>query len=189
MAEDALLRAIASAYSQAEARDFQQTTLSAADLERLIGAGLNILDNVPHRPFACVPLTALWVVVARDRLRLPAYQVAGDLYVGQHPAFASKSNMPMTASQFNHSLPAWDGHSWVALGNVIADISLLLTTARLPDHSRLKSTLDRTLHPRPRLLAGTASQMADLGLDYRPKCVLTDAQVTACAHGARALFD
>jgi hypothetical protein len=150
---------------------------------------LEILDHVPARPFACVPLTALWVILARDRLGLPAYQIAGDLYVQGLPAFASNSDRDATAKQFERSTLEWDGHSWLAIGDFIGDLSVMVTASRLPSHSRLRNALHTSFPVSTRLLLAQNADLDARGFDYRPKYALTEEEVSSCGRGARALFE
>lgn len=161
---------------------------SSAELAGLVAAGGEVLDNMPRRPFACVPLTALWVVIARDRLNLPVVQVAGDLYVDGVPAFASDATAATLSRRFDRSTPSWDGHSWLAFGDFVGDISVLITAAHLPVGSRLKSVVRDRVGWDAHLLFAPRHELAGLGLEYRAKYTLTDDQVSACARGARALL-
>lgn len=121
----------------------------------------------------------------RDNLGLPAYCVAGDLYVRGRMAFGSAD--PNVTRCLGESSDAWDGHCWLALGHYVGDISVFRTAYAQPQGSNLRQAVLDVFGLRRGLLLMHWSDALTTGFDYRPKYVVRESEITALIKGARAV--
>jgi hypothetical protein len=124
----------------------------------------------------CAMISAVWAVLLRDQNKLPAVAVAGDLILKGKSVFTCDRNVPTSTESAGEQ---WDGHCWVELGDAVGDASLFRTAARVTTPSRLKGFVERTFPGRTTgaLAIGRDEALAQYGLDYVPKFVLTEAQL------------
>jgi hypothetical protein len=116
------------------------------------------------------------------------HQVAGDLFVRGEPAFASDDDADKLATAFDQSASAWDGHSWLVLGDYIGDLSVCRTAYRRPPQSRLRMAVIERFGEGKGLLLMKAADFEAQGFSYKPKYVLTEQQIDSLMLGARQLF-
>ena len=179
-----LPRLIEVSYGAAEKSRFLAFDATTLHLEQAAEAGTAILRRSPSLPGACTYLTAIWAATLRDVLSLPAYCVAGDLYVRGRMAFGSTD--PNVARRFSESSDAWDGHCWLALGRYVGDISVFRTAYAQPQGSNLRQAVLDEFGPGRGLFLMDWSDALTTGFDYRPKYVVREAEITALMKGARA---
>lgn len=179
---------IAASYSRDEAAAYLQFAVEHPHLQQLADIGREILDHCPPVPGACAHMTAVWVSLVRDRTKLPAYQVAGDLLVDGHMAFGSDADAVQIASSFSSSQSAWDGHCWLAVGDHIGDLSIFRTAYALSNRSRLRATIIRHFGKGRGLMLFPERDLHRVELQYVPKYVVTKAQIDSLVLGAREIF-
>lgn len=176
-----LIKASYGAIEKSRFLGFNATTLH---LEQAAEVGTEILRRSPCLPGACTYLSALWAAILRDKLKLPAYCVAGDLYVRGRIAFGSTD--PKVSKRLDASSDAWDAHCWLVLGRYIGDISIFRTAYVQPQGSNLrKAVLDKFGSGRGLFLMRWSDALTS-GFDYRPKYVVNEAEITALINGAQA---
>jgi hypothetical protein len=78
----------------------------------------------------------------------------------------------------------WDGHAWVVCGDWLGDVSILRTARSGRSHPKLKAHLEEKFGSRTGLFAGKIATIAEDGLRYEPRYVLTLDQVNALTRGA-----
>ncbi|MFG1188444.1 hypothetical protein [Xanthobacter flavus] len=79
---------------------------------------LHLFKSGPGR---CTAMTAVYVWRLRDMIDALIFMVAGDLQVGRERVFGTGEPIdgPGVFSRNNQS---WDGHAWLVLGTMVADI-------------------------------------------------------------------
>jgi hypothetical protein len=171
-------------YGAAEKSRYLAFDATKLHLEQAAEAGSEILRRSKSLPGACTYLTAMWAAMLRDNLGLPAYCVAGDLYVRGRMAFGSTD--PNIAPRLGESSDAWDGHCWLALGRYVGDISVFRTAYAQPRGSNLRQAVLDEFGPGRGLLLMRRSDALTTGVDYRPKYVARESEITALIKGAHA---
>lgn len=85
---------------------------------------LDVLTNMPNKPFFCLPMSALLYALLRDKHGLDAYLITGDLtYRGQ---YVFKQDFSITKG--DHSVfKTWAGHAWVEVDGFVWDLSFFRT--------------------------------------------------------------
>lgn len=179
-----LSKLIKTSYDAAEESRFLGFNATKLHLEQAKDAGRLILRRSPSIPGACTYLSAMWVAMLRDSLHLPAYCVAGDLYVRGRIAFGSTA--PNAAKRLDASNDVWDGHCWLALGRYIGDISVFRTAYAQPQGSNLRQAVLDKFGPGRGLFLMRWSDALTSGFDHRPKYVATESEITALINGALA---
>jgi hypothetical protein len=182
--DSGLARLIEASYDAAETSRSASFTAAEVHMQLAADTGSNLLRVSPSVPGACTYLTAAWTAILRDSHNLPAYCVAGDLCVRGRMAFGCP-DLDLSRC-FDASSNAWDGHCWLALGQLVGDISVFRTAYAQPENSNLRQVvLEEFGSGRGLLLMHNADALA-AGFEYRPKYVLREAQVTSLIQGARA---
>jgi hypothetical protein len=179
---------ISASYSDDKVQAFLRFAVERSHLNQLAAIGNEILQNARPIPYSCTALSAMWVGISRDRTMLPVQQVAGDLFVDGHPAFAGGADADSLPAIFDRSRPDWDGHSWLALGDYIGDLSMCRTAYQRPPSSRLRNAVIQRFGLGKGLLLANAADFEANGFSYRPKYVLTEQQINSLMLGARELL-
>jgi hypothetical protein len=122
---------IESATTKSEADSFRQFIATDEVLQRVAAVGKEVLDNLPFKPGACAHLTALWVMLVRERLQIPALGVVGHLAI-EGSLILGKQGDTLSRGLQDKSLD-WDGHCWLVVGDHIGDIPFSARHAR-PSH-------------------------------------------------------
>ena len=156
------------------------------DLRHVALVGKEILTHLPFKPGACAHLTAYWVMLARERFKLPAQGVVGHLAINGTLVFG-KVGDDLSQAMRGASL-AWDGHCWLALGNQIGEISLFRTAYSSKSPPLLRATILRQFGEGCGVLLATQEQWLETELDYRAKRVLADDEIEGLAHGTKEFY-
>ena len=183
---ETIARLLAEANSPKQADAFKAYFQSDEDLHQVSLIGKEILANLPFKPGACAHLTAYWVMLIRERLKLPAQGVVGHLAINGTLVFGKIGNDLSSALQ-GASL-AWDGHCWLALGDQIGEISAFRTAYSSKSPPLLKTTILRQFGEGCGALLATPTQWLETELEYRPKRVLTDDEIEGLAHGTKQFY-
>ena len=177
---------IAATHSPEAATAFAACTLSPAGRTALTETGIDLMQRFPPVPRACCAMGALYAAALRSAAEEPAYLVAGKLYADDIRVFGTAPSFPEETMPFLRTDLDWDGHMWVAIGEYVADISLLVT-ARSPGASAALSALvAREFAPDDRLMIAKAADLQRIGLVYFPEYALTPEEIDALARGAEA---
>lgn len=92
-----------------------------------------------------------------------------------------------------HSFPRtdldWDGHAWVTLGGLIADVSLIRTGRSRNAPSRLRALVSTRFSPNQGLYIATAEAAREDGLGYEPQHLFSDDEIDACCRGAMSFLE
>ena len=175
---------IEEAYGADEACRHLSVEVSRADLERAAEAGLAVLSRSASIACACTHLSAMWTAILRDALTLPAYCVTGDLRVRGRIAFGSSD--PAVARSLSKSNTGWDAHCWVSLGRYIGDASIFRTAYAQPPSSNLRRAVIEQFGLGRGLFLMLADEAIGDGLEYIPKYVVPEEQITGLIRGAAA---
>jgi hypothetical protein len=173
---------IAATFGNDECDRFLGYHPDSTDLQQSAKLGAEVLRRSPPQAGACTYITAMWAALLRDNLDLPAFAVAGDLWVRGVPAFGSSETA--VARSLETSCDQWDGHCWLALGEFIGDASLFRTAYAQPEGSNLRIAVVEEFGLGKGLLLATSTDLRDSGFDFRPKYVLRDDQLSTLVEGA-----
>ena len=177
---------IAATHSREAATAFASSTLTRASRALLAKVGLDLMLGFPPVPRACCAMSALYAVALRSAVAEPAYLVAGKLYADGARVFGEPGSCGDEVMPFLRDDLDWDGHMWVAIGDYLADITLIVT-ARAPGAAyALEALVSREFALDSRLMIAKTADISSLGLEYHPEYVLTPEEVDALARGAEA---
>ena len=177
---------IAATHSPEAATAFASCALSRAGRTALAVVGLDLMQRFPPVPRACCAMSAVYAVALRSAVAAPAYLVAGRLYADGVRVFGAAGSCGDEVMPFLRDDLDWDGHMWVAIGEYLADITLLVTARSPGAADALEALVSREFDSDSRLMIAKAANVRSLGLDYRPEYVLTPEEVDALARGAEA---
>lgn len=183
-----LLDLISRAHSPAFAelcRDYVPDDIAEA---RFTEIARSVLQNCLPQPGACTIMSALFAARLAAELDAPVPVIAGALKIRGRYIFGSNAGVD-GENAFSRSDLSWDGHVWILFGKWIADISLARTALSGRSHPLLEHQVRREFGPRVGLIAFTDAEARRSGFLYLPRYVLNQAQVTALAAGAAAVFD
>jgi hypothetical protein len=125
----------------------------------------------------------MWVAKLRDELNAPAFCVAGHLYARGRMAFGSAD--PEVAKQLAASRENWDGHCWIMLGGYLGDISIFRSAYAAPEGSNLRAVVIEKFGYNRGLFLKQWSEVGQWDLEYCPKHVATETEITGLINGAR----
>ena len=177
---------IAATHSPEAATAFASCTLSPAGRSALAEVGIGLMRRFTPVPRACCAMSAVYAAALRSAAEEPAWLVAGKLYADGVRVFGTTDACIVEAMPFLRTDLDWDGHMWVAIGDYLADITLLVTGRSPGAADELKALVSREFAPDSRLMIARAADIRSLGLEYCPEYVLTPEEVDALARGAQA---
>lgn len=179
---------LAACRDQAEAQRHRDYVATDADIDALREIGGRVLEAFPTMPGACAAMSAMYAVGLDTTACGPVHVVAGDLSVPEGRVFGDGGNDDLSGL-FNASDPSWDGHCWIVVGDWIADVSICRTAKSGKAPPAIARYMRQAYESKTGLLIHSAQAAAEAGLFYRPRYVLTKAQVEALARGAWAMMD
>ncbi|WP_437760764.1 hypothetical protein [Sorangium sp. So ce1389] len=94
---------------------------------------------------------------------------------------------PEVAKQLAASNAAWDGHCWIALGSYVGDISIFRSAYAAPEGSNLRTVVVEQFGLGRGLFLATRSDAMQANFSYRPKHVVTEAEIAGLILSARAV--
>lgn len=171
-------------YSEEEAVKQAVYRATEADIKEITDAGRYILSQFPSIPNCCAPMSALWAAIIRDRTSIPTHLVAGNLYLQGRCIFGDDIQENNIVSPFSLSNSQWDGHCWVSFGNVLGDISFFRTAYAATTPNWLREMVFELFGEGRGLICGEPVYLQRLGLEYQPKNIATDDQITSVVRGA-----
>jgi len=135
-------------------------------------------------------MSAMWVAgIEHDHPDLPVYEVAGDLLVDGQSVFWTESAPEQVAADFERSRLDWDGHCWIVVGDYVGDVSIFRTAYSTQSSPRLSRAIVERFGTGKGLLLSTVANLEAMGFEYRPKYVVTRAQVNSLLLGACDFFE
>lgn len=171
-------------YSDEEALKHKIYQVTRADAKEIIDMGHHILSQFPSLPNCCAPMSALWAATIRDHTSIPTHLIAGNLSLQGQCIFGNDVKVNNIIDPFSSSNSNWDGHCWVSFGNVIGEISLFRTAYATGTPNWLKERVLKLFGEERGLILGEWAYLSNLGLQYQPKSVATDDQITGLVKGA-----
>lgn len=151
----------------------------SADLNLIGQSARELLADVPPSFGSCAMLSATWVAYLRDRYKIPAVAVAGDLILSQVPVFVCDQNLPNGDGAGHCSFGNWSGHCWIEVGGYIGDLSIFRSAYKVnPNHHLARFVCSRFGFGRGAIV-DQSSDLEKIGMQYMPKYILTDQQINA----------
>ncbi|WP_206239215.1 hypothetical protein [Novosphingobium terrae] len=167
----------------AAAKAFKSSTLSPADGEAVAKAGFDLQRIFPATPDEAPLISAALAVRLEDALSAPAYVVAGTLAVEGVPVLGNRLAFDPAAA-FAGETPAFNGHVWLMVGDIIIDIALFRLAYSAQGPATLSRHVDLAFGPGKALFVDRWKHAARLGLNYEPHYVLSSDEVTRLMGGA-----
>ncbi len=183
-----LIDLISSSYDDDEARKVKSFIPKDADVQELIDAGKEVLNRFPSKAGACALMSAMWTAFVRDKFNHPVHAVAGELYVEGVRIFGGDIDSVNSKIGLTDENLDWDGHCWVSFGSLICDISIFRTAYSREANPLLQNKIISEFGKGRGIMIKETEQLENTGFDYRPKYVLTDAEVTGLFKGAKSLI-
>jgi hypothetical protein len=171
---------IARAYEPIEANRCINWRQECKTLQGIVNIAYEIQDQQKFRPGECRYWTALWVKRVRLDLGVPAVQVGGDLIAYGECVYRCPEQgefLDPSSAEFEQH---WAGHSWLALGDLIGDISLTVTAMDNTCQLTLKQAVEEHFTERGeviRVLGSTMEGFQKRDLLYVPKGVYSNAAI------------
>jgi hypothetical protein len=150
------------------------------NLPLIQSVAVNVLKQIPHRPFFCLPLSALFYAELKDNHGIDAKLVAGSLtYKGQ---FIFKHDFEL--SNGDHTkFKLWGGHAWVEVENMLWDLSFFRSLYSPKFNKPYKTELLQFFGIGRGLMAIEGREIAEIKLDYHPIEFLSDDFATGIIKG------
>lgn len=168
---------IRDSYSLREARAWKAIRMTDPYRAALAEAGRDVLGLFKSGPGRCTAMTAVYVWRLRDMIDAPVFMVAGDLHAGHERVFGTGE--PIDGPEiFSCDSQSWNGHAWLVLGPMIADISICRTAFSPRSPPALARHFRATFSATAGLVAADATALADMALTYTPRYVLTEREIT-----------
>jgi hypothetical protein len=174
-------------YSTEAAKAYSAFVLEESHRQALQEIGVEVLRAFKPVPGACVMMSAMYAARLKAVTGAPVHTVAGSLAVGREPVFGHGKSFD-GRTVFSQSHPSWDGHAWVMLGDMIADVSLFRTAYSRKSPPLLAAHVRREFGEGRGLLIVRWGDAPKSGLRYSPQYVLTEVQVGALALSAVAVL-
>lgn len=169
--------AIARAYEPLEANRCMNWQQESKTLQNIVNIAYEIQDQQNLRPGECRYWTALWVKRVWSELGVPAVQVGGDLFASGECVYRCPERAEFLDPSSAEIEQRWPGHSWLALGNLIGDISLIVTAMSDTCQLTLKQAVEKHFMEdgaMTRVLGSTVEGFQKRDLLYIPKGVYSD---------------
>jgi hypothetical protein len=177
---------VATAIGEVGARRWSSYLLH--DPMHLAGAIRGLHAEVKPSSGQCAMLSATLASYLSEELMLPAVVVAGDLHAAGRAVFVlGESRLPECTGDVSFQVVEWPGHCWVDVGGYLCDISLFRSAYAVDPSHHLATFVRRQFGGRRGAVIGDPSEMADQGLTYTPRQVLTGDVVAALWAGVGAM--
>jgi hypothetical protein len=178
----ALGKLVAHHHGWQAAKALKSYEMDDASRARLTAAALEVLQVFPNIAGACALMSAALAVRLERDLSAPIFVVAGTLSVENTPVFGGAAEIP--AGTFGKSDLDWDGHVWVMVGPYIADVSIFRTAYSAQAPAQLSKHVELVFGPNKGLYVDQWKRTRQMGLNYQPRYVLSEGEVTALMGGA-----
>lgn len=177
---------IAASRTAEELEQFDEFSPSDVDIKLITETGVEVLKVIPPTPGACVLMSAVHATLLENRLSGPAFVVAGSLSVADTPVFGNAEPPANLNAVFNDHNLSWDGHCWIAVADLIVDVSVFRTAYSPQSPPALKDHVIAEFGAGRGLMVAKPTGTGKLV--YAPQYVLTQDQTDALFRGARAMF-
>ena len=160
--------------------------MSAFSPKTIQSAAIEVLKNVPHRPFFCLPLSALLYANLKDNHAIDAKLVTGHLsFKGQ---FIFKQDFELAKGDHSE-FKLWGGHAWVEVENTIWDLSFFRSLYSPKFTRPYRNELLHIFGTGKGILALPGRKLAEAEFEYHPVEVLTDELATSIIQGIDKLLE
>ncbi|MBY0540593.1 MAG: hypothetical protein K2P52_04170 [Campylobacterales bacterium] len=156
------------------------------DVEILKQTGIELLTEVPILPGLCAPMSARWAYILNKNYSIPAIVVAGNLKLNGNTIFNCNQNLPTKITSETFFKDIWNGHCWVEINGIIADISIFRTAAEISKSHDLNKYFSNFGKNKGALIA--KKNYIPCELEYIPKYVLSNMQIEALNNGLKELI-
>lgn len=156
-----------------------------ASIEELADTIKNILDSIPPSFGSCVMVSAGLVAALKIVHGIHAIAVVGDLRVNGVDIFKCKSNIPIPSEEGEVICGKWDGHCWVELDGTIFDLSVFRSAYAVESPRILKDFMLSGFGEDKGAVVFPINSLPN-GLEYTPKYVLNDVQISCLLGGLSA---
>ena len=145
----------------------------------------DILKDTPQRPFLCLPMSAFFYAVLKDKHEIETELVTGDLsYEGQY-IFKQDFSISKSAQK---SLQEWAGHAWVEYQGLVYDLSFFRTLYSDQFTKPCKDKILKYFGQGRGCLIGEKQQLEKMGLVYNKIDRLDDEMATGIIKGYETLL-
>ncbi len=165
----------------AEAERFEKFRLSSTEV--LADTASELLAHTPPLFGQCAAMSAMWAAMLRDRHRIPAMVVAGDLIIDGCAVFLSDRNIPNPLTETELRIPDWDGHCWIEIADYIGDISIFRTARNIDRPSVLRRFIEHRFGLHRGMMLLPRSSLSDLRMHYVPRYILTENEMNCLIAG------
>jgi hypothetical protein len=149
--------------------------------EELVSTGLEILKRLPPLFGKCAQMSAMWAAMLRDRHRIPAVVVAGDLMINGRTIFLCNENVADPNTERRQL--EWGGHCWIEVDGRLGDISIFRTAGAIERKSVLKDFIQKHFGTKAGLMVVERPKLDATGMRYLARHVLTDGQISGLVAG------
>lgn len=185
---DNLFELIEKSHGEAAAYAHRGFSMRKQHTEALKTAGRDVMLLFPPQAGSCAMMSAVLSVRAKSLADAPCFVVAGAFHIDGTPVFGIDAEKTAWSAAFTGTNLSWDGHCWVVCGDLIADVSLLRTANSPESPATLSRKVKATFGARTGMIAFTASQARNIGMEYRAHHVLTEQEIDGLFVGSQALI-
>lgn len=146
---------------------------------------VDILTNIPYRPFFCLPLSATLYAVLNDNHGIKAKLITGNLTYNNNYIF--KQDFSIKGEQ-GRKLTDWSGHAWVEVEDYICDLSFFRSLYSEKFTKPYKSELIALFGEGRGLLIARACDLQQYRLSYHAIDTLHDNIATGIIRGIEHLI-
>jgi len=154
--------------------------MNSSNITIIQSVALEVLKNIPHRPFFCLPLSALLYANLRDNHSMDVRLVTGNLTY--HDSFIFKQDFKISTGDHT-KFKLWGGHAWVEFENTIWDLSFFRSLYSEKFNKSYKDELIRLFGMGRGVLAFEGRKIMEVGLEYHPIEILPDHLATGVIQG------
>jgi hypothetical protein len=150
------------------------------DIKVVTNEALDILKNIPYKPFMCLPMSALLYAMLKDKHSLNPQLVTGDLSFGDN--FIFKQDFSLKTGDHS-TFKLWAGHAWVELDGYVFDLSFFRSLYSSEFIKPYKNDLINILGTGRGLMVCAGREIAEVRLKYHPVDILEDDMATGILQG------
>ncbi|NVJ52442.1 MAG: hypothetical protein HWD90_02015 [Campylobacteraceae bacterium] len=157
------------------------------DIEILKQTGIDLLTEVPILPALCALMSARWAYILNENYSIPAIVVAGDLKLFGNTIFSCNSNLPTDINSDTYIKDIWDGHCWIEINGIVADISIFRTAGEQDESHILNKYFSSSFGKNKGAFIAKRDHIPQ-ELEYIPKYILSNTQIEALNNGLKELI-
>ena len=177
-------------YSDKEIDRYLSFTTDASANALLLSAGAEVLSRYKDVPGACVPLNTAWGAFLRDGTSYPVHVAVGEMHIDGEQIYGNEMSEDDYRNTFENGTMNmdWDGHCWISFGDLIGDASIIRTGKSKLAHKTLQNLVLKKLYTVSGVFAARTTDLASIGLEYIPRYVLSNDEITAVFNGSETLL-